>query len=235
MPDTAHSQSPAGRPQFTLWQKALREVSRPFRKKKKRRHLRSDQPFAVPAPAGLASFDPASCTVEPDGLELLKGLVRKAAHLPGPIIEIGTLVGITATHMALVKGPDQKIITVDNYCWNPWNLAADDQFALAQQILYYLIETGHVEQVRMSKDDFFASYSGPAPALVFLDAWHTYEETKKDIEWAQRVGAKLIAGHDYCDLWPGVKQIVDECGGPAAVGGSVWVLHADQRQIRIAA
>ena len=54
--------------------------------------------------------------------------------------------------------------------------------------------------------------------MVFLDAIHDYEETKKDIEWARLVGAKIIAGHDYCDEFPGVKQIVDEMGGPARAG-----------------
>jgi len=41
---------------------------------------------------------------------------------------------------------------------------------------------------------------GPAasstPAMVFVDAVHDYPETKKDIEWAQKVGARIIAGHD---------------------------------------
>ena len=65
---------------------------------------------------------------------------------------------------------------------------------------------------------------GPAPSMVFLDAMHDYAETKKDIQWAKRAGAKIIAGHDYCDAFPGVKRIVDECGGPRELGGSVWVL-----------
>jgi hypothetical protein len=172
----------------------------------------------------LAQFDPQNCTVEPEGLKLLQNLVREAAQYPGPIIEIGTLLGITATHMALAKSPRQRIITVDNYCWNPWGLPPDAHHGLTQQMLLFLVETGQVEQIRMDKGAFFASYQGPSPSLVFLDAWHTYEETKKDIEWAIRAGAKLIAGHDYCAQFPGVQQIVDECGGPRDLAGSVWVL-----------
>jgi hypothetical protein len=60
--------------------------------------------------------------------------------------------------------------------------------------------------------------------MVFLDAMHDYEETKKDILWAQSVSASIISGHDYCDEFAGVKQIVDECGGPCELGGTVWVL-----------
>jgi hypothetical protein len=206
-----------------LGHKVLREALRPFRPKQRRAHEGESRP--APPRHVLADFEPQSCTVEPEGLELLIDLVRQSSQHGGPIIEIGTLLGITATRMALAKAPQQKIITVDNYCWNPWNLPPDAHHALAHQTLYYLIETGHVEQLRMEKAQFYATYSGPAPSLVFLDAWHTYEETKKDIEWARAAGARLIAGHDYSDQFPGVTQVVDEFGGPCKLAGSVWLMH----------
>jgi predicted O-methyltransferase YrrM len=205
----------------SLISKVYREIARPFRPRYKPQH--QSKP-AEHAPS-LASFDPRDCTVEPEGLELLNSLVRESAQFTGPIVEIGTLLGITATHMALVKQPGQKIITVDNYCWNPWNLSADVHHSLAQQVLLFLTESGHVDQVRIDKAKFYETYSGPPPSLVFLDAMHTYEETRKDIQWALHAGAKLIAGHDYCQEFPGVIQIVDEMGGPRDLQGAVWVLH----------
>ena len=187
--------------------------------------------FADASSVPPADFDPQLCTVEPEGLELITDLVRQSSQFAGPIVEIGTLLGITATHMALAKGPRQQIITVDNYCWNPWNLPPDAQYALAHQTLYYLIQTGQVEHLRMDKARFYATYAGPPPALVFLDAWHTYEETKKDIEWARAVGARLIAGHDYSAQFPGVMQVVNEFGGPCTLAGSVWLLHSQPAAI----
>jgi hypothetical protein len=86
------------------------------------------------------------------------------------------------------------------------------------------VQTGHVERWHIDKNEFYRAYQGPPPAMVFLDAMHDYENTKQDIEWAQRVGAKIIAGHDYSHHHPGVIQIVDELGGPRELGGSVWVL-----------
>jgi hypothetical protein len=136
----ADSKSKGDKPiQHKLW----RELVRPFR-----RLVNSLPNAASVLQSGLAEFDPQSCTVEPEGLALLSQLVAESAQFPGPIVEIGTLIGITATHMALAKQPWQKIITVDNYCWNPWGLPPDAQYALAQQVLFYLIETGQVEQVR---------------------------------------------------------------------------------------
>lgn len=210
-----------------LGPKLWREVRRPFR----RRH--SPRPAAARATvapgtasqaAAFATFHPARATVEPEARPLLEKLVRESLRHPGPIIEIGTLMGITTTTIALNKAPEQKVITVDKYCWNPWGISSAAHQALAAQVLRYLVETGHVEQVVMCKNEFYETYSGPAPALVFLDAIHDYAETKKDIEWACRVGATIISGHDYSADFPGVIEVVNEFGGPRELLGSVWAL-----------
>jgi hypothetical protein len=131
---------------------------------------------------------------------------------------------VTTTHMALWKSARQRIITVDNYRQNPWRLPPEQHHALAAQVLFCLVQTGEVEQVRMDKSEFYRTYDGPAPALVFLDAVHTYEHTKADVQWARRVGASIICGHDYCERFPGVMQAVDEFGRLAQLRGSLWSL-----------
>lgn len=197
-----------------VMRKVMREVARPFRRLSGRRR----------PPAPITGFHPEQATVEAEAIPFLQRLVRESRQYPGPIIEIGTLLGVTTTNMALCKAPEQKIITVDLYCWNPWSLPPENHRALASTVLHYLIQTGHVEQIVQDKNEFMRSYQGPPPAMVFLDAIHTYEETRLDIQWAKRVGAKIIAGHDYCDQFPGVQQVVDEFGGPRELAASVWVL-----------
>ena len=155
---------------------------------------------------------------------LLHRLVEQAGHHDGPIIEIGTLIGATTTRMALWKSARQRIITVDNYRRNPWRLSPEHHHALAAQVLFSLVQAGEVEQVRMDKSEFYRSYDGPAPALVFLDAVHTYEETRLDIAWARRAGAAIICGHDYCARFPGVMRAVDQAGPMAQLRGSLWSL-----------
>ncbi len=199
------------------WKLAVKKAVRPFVRKI---GLDFTHGFGDQAPPQEFA-NPEYFTISPDELQLLLRLVKEASLHPGPIVEIGTLFGITASHMALVKRPDQKIITVDNYSWNPWGLTRDRHLLLAKYVLNNLIQTGHVEQINMGKNDFYNSYQGPPPALVFLDADHSYGETKKDIEWAQRIGARTIAGHDY---YAGVKQVVDECGGPRERASALWVL-----------
>jgi hypothetical protein len=216
------SSAPVTAKQRTLIDRIWREASRPFRPRTWRKSTAS-----VPAPQrslNSVDFRFDLGTVEPEGLALLQRLVETSRQYPGPIVEIGTLFGATATHMALFKSPEQKIITVDTYTWNPWGLSQQTHYELTGRILFYLVQTGQVEQVNQDKNLFYATYRGPAPSLVFLDAVHTYEETKKDIEWAKSVGAKLIAGHDYSAEFPGVQQIVREHGGPKELGGTVFLV-----------
>jgi hypothetical protein len=204
-----------------LFGRIWRESARPFRPQTWRKWAgaNGNKPQQT-----LLDFPFTHGTVEPDGLALLSRLVKQSQELPGPIVEIGTLFGRTATHMALFKAPQQKIITVDTYTWNPWGLSRETHHQLTAQMLHYLVQTGNVEQLKMDKNLFYATYRGPAPSLVFLDAIHTYEETKKDIQWAKSVGAGLIAGHDYSDKFPGVQQVVHEFGGPKELGGTVFLL-----------
>jgi hypothetical protein len=218
-----------------LARKLWREVSRPFRTLPTAPAAPSAQPAARPAAAapkpyltgsgaGAQGFHPLQATVEQEAVPFIGRLVRASGQYPGPIVEIGTLLGVTTIHMALAKAPHQKIITVDLYCWNPWGFARDVHEALAREMLRYLVETGHVERISMDKNEFYRTYQGPPPALVFLDAWHDYEETKKDLQWARALGARIVAGHDYCDAFPGVKRAVDEFGGPRELAGTVWML-----------
>jgi hypothetical protein len=207
--------------------KVWREISRPFRRLAGHHVKPQVEPphdYLTGSGASIAGFHPQQATVEAEGLSLIERLVVESRKYRGPIIEIGTLIGITTTKIALAKAPEQKVITVDAYCWNPWGLSPDTHEALASQMLHYLVSTGHVEMLRIDKNEFYETYRGPAPAMAFLDAWHDYEETKKDIEWAKQIGANIICGHDYCDEFAGVKQIVDEMGGPRELAGTVWVL-----------
>ena len=156
---------------------------------------------------------------------LLRELVEAANSLPGPIVEIGTLFGSTTTLLALWKSPRKRIITVDNYSWNPWDLSPSVHRALTHQVLHYLTAKGEVEVVSQDKQEFFDRYSGEPPALVFLDADHRYEATKTDIRWAKRVGAAIICGHDYADHCPGVGRAVEEEGGTARHSHGLWALN----------
>ncbi len=190
------------------------------------RSVRGKKPkYTISTRHGKArQLDFSSHTISELEWSLLAQMVGEAAQFDGPIVEVGVLAGRTTQRIATAKSADQKILAVDNFCWNDWGLSPDEQFSLVNLSLGYLVDTGQVEICRIDKNEFYKSYHGPAPALVFLDAMHDYEETKKDIVWAKEIGAKIICGHDYCDEFPGVIKVVDEFGGPRLLRESLFVL-----------
>jgi predicted O-methyltransferase YrrM len=132
----------------------------------------------------------------------------------GPIVEIGTLFGFSTRVMVLRKSPGRELITVDDYSWNPLGLPADVHRRCTADALAEAVREHNVRIVCRDKADFYADYSDGPPSLVFLDAVHSYEQTRADLAWARRIGASVICAHDYGPAHPGVRQAVDEAGGP---------------------
>lgn len=154
-------------------------------------------------------------------------LVDEARQHPGPIIEIGTLFGITAQAIASAKRPDQKLITVDNYSWNPFCMPPDDHREFTRRALDYCVRHAGVELFDGTSEQFFSNYSGPTPALVFLDGSHLYEHVRSEIRHARRLGARMVCGDDYCpEPFPGLVKAIAEEIGDVRVVDEVWSWHA---------
>ena len=63
--------------------------------------------------------------------------------------------------------------------------------------------------------------------MIFIDAGHTYEEVKEDIElWRPKVkSGGLLCGDGYNIAWPGLCKAVDElCPGRELVGDKLWAI-----------
>ena len=65
--------------------------------------------------------------------------------------------------------------------------------------------------------------------MIFLDADHSYEAVRLDIEtWLPKVKKNgILAGHDYINLLhPGVKRAVDDIfEGDIQIDGSSWIYN----------
>src|SRR5579872_2736926 len=154
----------------------------------------------------------------------LAELTRRAAG-PAPIVEIGTLFGWSTHIIVLNKLRGQKLYTVDNYSWNPLGISPDAHHLATQRALADAVAHHNVVQVKADKNSFYENYSGEPPALVFLDANHSYEETKADIQWALKVRTRIICGDDYHpERFPGVTRAVKELNGPKELVGRLFVL-----------
>lgn len=165
-----------------------------------------------------------SGTIDTEEFNFLIELAAAVSHKDGALIEIGTLFGFSTQALALGKRPNQPLITVDRFSWNPIGLPPWRHKELTFSNLTFLTQTQNVSVAEMSCEEFYANWNGGAPSLVFIDAGHSYEAVRADIDWAVQVSASLICGDDYS--WPGVKQAVNEVfPGMHTVRGDLWAVE----------
>jgi hypothetical protein len=159
-----------------------------------------------------------------DECRSLGELVRKSDS-QRPIIEVGTLFGFSTIVITIFKQQSQELITVDNYSWNPLGISPDAHYGITRNRLSDVIDRHNVRLLRMDKDEFYRTYQGPPPAIFFCDADHSYAATKTDLLWARSIGASIICGDDYnLPHESGVKEAVDEMGGPSQLTDGFFVL-----------
>ncbi len=157
------------------------------------------------------------------------GEITRKLNTNRPIIEIGTLFGRSTRVIAENMRKKQELLTVDIFCWNPCGLTNEHHKRIAKISLADTIEKLNVKIVVVDKKKFYEEYKGPSPEMVFLDADHSYEATKEDIDWALSVGADVICGHDYVENMPGVVKAVDESGGIEKLVDTLWVLEKSSK------
>jgi hypothetical protein len=165
----------------------------------------------------------------------IREAVARAAPFEGPIVEIGTLFGWTAQQIAGLKSPEKELIAIDNFCWNPFHVPPDDHRVITRRTMHYCLEHCRTRIFDGTACEFYDSYNGPTPSMVFIDADHSYEAVRADIDWARQHGVPVIAGHDY---QPALHQVVvravdEQFAGRIDVFGSVWIADgrtADQRR-----
>lgn len=129
------------------------------------------------------------------------------------VLEVGSFKGLSAWGMASVA---RTLRCVDTFRANS---AGQQQM---QQLTTFIDFDRAIS--RYSNVTYFIGSSADASRLlqddydfVFLDAMHTHEDVKADIErWWPRVReGGVMAFHDYGhEHFPGVKQAVDEQFGP---------------------
>jgi hypothetical protein len=153
----------------------------------------------------------------------LREAVARAARYPGPIVEIGTLFGWTAQLIAGFKSPEKELIAVDNFSWNPFAIPPDDHRVITRRTLHYCLEHCRTRIFDGTAREFYDSYQGPTPSMVFIDGDHSHEGASADIAWAIERGVPVIAGHDYQTLHLAVMRAVDERFAQVDVTGSVWI------------
>lgn len=142
------------------------------------------------------------------------------------VLEIGSYKGLSAFAMAITA---KSLWCVDTF---KANSAGQQQMEDHTTLAFFLHAIGRFRNVSyVISDSAEAAKVEVLPRdfdMIFLDAMHTYEDVKADIErWYPRVRpGGLMVFHDYLHQdFPGVQQAVDERFGPQAhvVGTLMWM------------
>jgi hypothetical protein len=150
-------------------------------------------------------------------------LSRLAGRFAGPLVEFGCLFGLTTRLLASEAREGQSVIAIDNFSWNPFGLTPALHEGFTRKVLRSELADGKVRLVKEDSAAFRTQYDGETPAMVFLDADHSYSAVRDEISWALRLGVPVICGHDYGNPDFGVTRAVDEAfPGGVCVRGMVW-------------
>lgn len=153
--------------------------------------------------------------------EMVRNEFERLGHLVR-IVEVGSNLGRGAVVMADAAGQGNAIVT----CVDHWKGSYSDESGETNRCLggvdevYKLFEKNvgdrlgkTVVPMHMSSVDAAITIGGREFDIVFIDAEHTYDACKKDIElWLRHLrDGGLLAGHDYHhESFPGVVKAVDE-------------------------
>lgn len=148
--------------------------------------------------------------------------LKQIASKSTDAIEIGSWKGrSTKVLLDSVKG---NVYAVDN-----WKGTGSDMtlFPAQCQDIYsiFMQNVGHYPNLKVLRGDsleIVKSFNGNRADMLFIDADHSYEGCKADIEaWLPKC-QKYICGHDYSDAFPGVVKAVNEKFKNVNVTGSLW-------------
>lgn len=152
-------------------------------------------------------------------------------------IEIGSWKGKSTAFMAVEIINSNKKIKFD--CIDTWLGSDEDAHTkdnYVQNNSLYELFISNIEPVkhiinpiRATSAEASTYYSDNSVDIVFIDACHTYECVKKDIQlWFPKVkNGGILSGHDYTSSWPGVVLAVDGVLGQSNIESrnSCWIYH----------
>lgn len=157
--------------------------------------------------------------MHPDELEQLAFLATNR-----DVLEVGSFMGLSAFCMAIVA---KSVQCVDTFKANSAGQQQMSELTTYNAFVSAISRFNNVRHIVATSEQ--AALVIPSDYdMVFLDAMHTYENVKADLErwWPRIRPGGLLVCHDYGhDHFPGVKQAVDERFGPQTntVGTLMWM------------
>ena len=149
-------------------------------------------------------------------------LLREFASKSKDVVEIGSWKGRSTK--VLLESCKGTVYAVDH--WQGSSNDVTHLMALGKDVYNeFIMNVGSYPNLKILKGfsaDMAEGFNGNKVDMIFIDAGHSYEECKSDIEaWLPKC-KKIIAGHDFSDSFPGVKKAVTEKFGEVNIIDSIW-------------
>jgi hypothetical protein len=155
------------------------------------------------------------------------------------IVEVGSQEGRTPWYILTnTKRPDEVSVSLidpyemyDNYGYKePFKMS--DAERAAKMYLSEFIKNGKCTMHKKYSNEGCREFEDESVDLVFIDANHSYNFVKEDIEcWYPKIRpGGILAGHDYCSSFPGVEKATREYFEPLGKEieldhNSVWIVR----------
>ena len=147
----------------------------------------------------------------------------------GKIVELGAWKGKSSAFLvveAYNKSPKIEVHIVDTWGGNPFDGSEDQSTDAYSKFTSNMSLLARPYQAhRMTTNEAAGLFKDESLDAVFIDADHSYEAVKMDIEnWMPKVRkGGMLAGHDYNSAWPGVIRAVNEIFPEAQKIDYCWV------------
>ena len=147
----------------------------------------------------------------------------------GKIVELGAWKGRSSAFLvveAYNKSPKIEVHIVDTWGGNPFDGSEDQSDDLYHKFISNMSLLARPYQAhRMTTNEAAGLFKDESLDAVFIDADHSYEAVKMDIQnWMPKVRkGGILAGHDYNSAWPGVIRAVNEIFPEAQKIDSCWL------------
>lgn len=136
----------------------------------------------------------------------------------GVFVECGAWLGASSSYLCDIAKDRINVYIVDT--WKGSETELNGSHTLATQTDIYKIfldNMGNRKFTPIRKESLEAvkEFEDESCDVVYIDMDHRYEQTKNDIiNWIKKVKqGGYLAGHDYCNSWPGVIKAVNETLG----------------------
>jgi hypothetical protein len=146
-------------------------------------------------------------------------------------VEIGSWKGMSSAFMCVEIANSNK--NINFFCIDTWQ--GSKEHSIEDDLYNIFISNmksvkNYFSAYKMTSVEASKLFEDKSIDFAFIDASHEYEDVLEDIKsWYPKIKVGgIIAGHDYSDVWPGVKKAVNESFNNPFINANCWAVYVNE-------